>query len=110
VPCWGKADRPTQSCQSGIFGKGTAWRPYDPATENYPYALRQRWVRTFNDAYMVLNQKVMTKDGQIDEDATSANFSETTGGMHPSAEGHASMADAILLDVRPQIVKDFSGE
>jgi lysophospholipase L1-like esterase len=107
VPCWGTASRATLTCQPGIFGKGTGWRPYDPAVENYPYALRQRWVRTFNDAYMLLNQKVMTKDGQIDEDASAANFSETTGGMHPSAEGHASMADAILLDVRPVITKEF---
>jgi lysophospholipase L1-like esterase len=108
LPCWGKAARPTQSCQSGIFGRGTGWRPFDPANENYPYALRQRWVRTFNDAYMVLNQKVMTRQGQIDEQSSAAIFSETTGGMHPSAEGHASMADAILLDVRPQIAADFA--
>jgi hypothetical protein len=109
IPCWGKASRPTQTCKSGIFGQGTAWRPHDPATENYPYALRQRWVRTFNDAYMVLNQKVMMRNGQIDADASNRVFSETTGGMHPTAEGHASMADAILLDVRPQVTKDFAG-
>ncbi len=108
LPCWGTAERPTMTCQSGIFGKGSGWRPYDPATENYPYALRQRWVRTFNDAYMLMNQKVMTKQGQVDEEASAANFSETTGGMHPSAEGHASMADAILLDVRPVIAKEFA--
>ena len=108
LPCWGKASRPTQTCKSGIFGQGTSWRPFNPATENYPYALRQRWVRTFNDAYMILNQKVMTRGGQVDADASDANFSETTGGMHPSAEGHASMADAILLDVRPQVTKDFA--
>jgi lysophospholipase L1-like esterase len=107
VPCWGKASRPTLSCQSGIFGKGSGWRPYDPSIENYPYALRQRWVRTFNDAYMVMNQKVITKEGQIDEAASAAIFSETTGGMHPSAEGHASMADAILLDLRAAFQKDF---
>jgi lysophospholipase L1-like esterase len=108
VPCWGKASRPTQSCQPGIFGVGKGWRPFDPATENYPYALRQRWVRTFNDAYMVMNQKVVDKFGAIDEDATSANFAETTGGMHPSAEGHASMADAILIDLRDEVAKIFA--
>ena len=91
------------------FGKGTGWRPFDPSTENYPYALRQRWVRTFNDAFMILNQKVVTKDGQIDEQNSEQSFSETTGGMHPSAEGHASMADAILLDVRKQVTNDMAG-
>ena len=109
VPCWGKASRPTQTCQAAIFGKGTGWRPFDPSTENYPYALRQRWVRTFNDAFMILNQKVVTKDGQIDEQNSEQSFSETTGGMHPSAEGHASMADAILLDVRKQVTNDMAG-
>ena len=108
VPCWGKASRPSQTCQSGVFGQGKGWRPYDPATENYPYALRQRWVRTFNDAFMVVNQKVVDKSGQIDETASAASFSETTGGMHPSAEGHASMADAILLDIRDEVAKVFA--
>ena len=108
IPCWGKASRPTLSCQSGIFGQGTGWRPYDPATQNYPYALRQRWVRSFNDAVMVINQKVVDKYGSIDEPTSLANFSETTGAMHPSAEGHASMADAILIDLRPELAKVFS--
>jgi lysophospholipase L1-like esterase len=52
---------------------------------------------------------VMMRNGQIDADASNRVFSETTGGMHPTAEGHASMADAILLDVRPQVTKDFAG-
>ena len=30
-------------------------------------------------------------------------FSETTGALHPTAEGHAAMADALLLDLRPMI-------
>jgi lysophospholipase L1-like esterase len=108
VPCWGKADRATQSCQTTFSGKGKGWRPYSPNTQNFPYALRQRWVRTFNDAFMILNQKVLTKQGAIDESASSANFSETTGGMHPSAEGHAAMADAMMLDMRDEIAKVFA--
>jgi lysophospholipase L1-like esterase len=108
VPCWGKAERPTLSCQSGIFGVGKGWRPFDPSSQNFPYALRQRWVRTFNDAFMVVNQKVVNRDGQIDEAASAANFSETTGGMHPTAEGHASMADAILIDIRDEVAKVFA--
>ena len=108
IPCWGKATRPTLSCQSGIFGQGTGWRPYDPAKQNYPYALRQRWVRSFNDALMVMDQKVVDRNGRIDEEASRADFSETTGAMHPTAEGHASMADAILLDLRPELAKVFS--
>ena len=86
--------------------QGRHWRPYDPATQNYPYALRQRRVRTLNDAYMVINQKVRDRFGKINEKASAAVFSETTGALHPSAEGHAAMADGLLLSVRP-IVQDI---
>ena len=101
IPCFGNAARDTLTCQSSFSGKQGAWRPYDPATQNYPYALRQRWVRTFNDAYMVVNQKVRDRFGNIDEQASAAVFSETTGALHPSAEGHAAMADGMMLTMRP---------
>jgi hypothetical protein len=110
VPCWGKAARATQSCQSGIFVKGTGWRPYDPATQNYPYALRQRWVRSINDAYMVMNQKVIDRFGAVDEAASERDFTETTGAMHPTAEGHASLADAMMIDLRAEVAKVFAAE
>ena len=110
IPCWGKAERPTQTCQSSWSGKIREWRPYDPATQNYPYALRQRWVRTFNDAYMAVNEKVMTKSGYIDEKASAQAFIETAGAMHPNAEGHAAMADAILMDIRGSIAETLSGD
>jgi hypothetical protein len=103
MPCWGRADRDTQTCQQSWSGKVRDWRPYNPQTESYPYALRRRWVRTFNDAYLAINQKVETRDGKIDERASATVFSETTGAMHPSAEGHAAMADAILMDLRPAV-------
>jgi lysophospholipase L1-like esterase len=105
IPCWGKASRPTQSCQSGIFGQGTGWRPLNPAKQNYPYALRQRWVRTINDAYMMVNQKVVDRFGEVDAAASERAFAETVGAMHPSAEGHASMADAMLIDLRKEVTK-----
>jgi lysophospholipase L1-like esterase len=103
LPCWGKAARETQTCGTNFSGKIRDWRPYNPETQNYPYALRQRWVRSFNDAWMVINQKVLTRDGRIDEEASARVFSETTGAMHPNAEGHAAMADAILMDVRKAV-------
>jgi lysophospholipase L1-like esterase len=101
IPCFGRADRDTQTCQPSYSGEQGRWRPYDPAMQNYPYALRQRWVRTFNDAYMVVNQKVTDRFGKIDERASAAVFSETTGALHPSAEGHAAMADSLMLTMRP---------
>ena len=103
IPCWGAADRETESCQQSWSGKDGTWRPYNPSTEHYPYALRQRWVRTFNDAYMAVNQKVVDRAGKIDEKTSAGVFSETTGALHPTAEGHAAMADGLLLSVRPMI-------
>jgi hypothetical protein len=105
MPCAGKSKRPTATCTLGWSGKQRDWRPWHPETENFPYALRQRWVRTFNDVYLAINQKVITRDGQIDEEASASVFSETTGAMHPSAEGHAAMADAILLDIRAKVAQ-----
>jgi hypothetical protein len=105
MPCWGKADRDTQTCGLNFSGKIRDWRPYNPQTQNFPYALRQRWVRSFNDAYLTINQKVATRDGKLNEEASQRVFSETTGAMHPTAEGHAAMADAILLDLRKVVQK-----
>jgi len=110
LPCWGKADRPTQTCQSSWSGKAGEWRPYNPATQHYPYALRQRWVRTFNDAYLTINEKVMTKSGRIDDRSSSQAFTETTGAMHPNAEGQAAMADAMLLDLRDSLAEQLAVE
>lgn len=110
IPCWGKAERPTQTCESSWSGKVREWRLYNPVNQNFPYALRQRWVRTFNDAYMTVNQKVIDRSGKIDEQASDQTFSETTGTMHPNAEGQAAMADAILMDIRGQISELLAGE
>lgn len=110
IPCFGTAERDTQTCQTNFSGKEGSWRPYDPATQNYPYALRQRWVRTFNDAYMVINQKVRDRFGKLDEKASAAVFSETTGALHPSAEGHAAMADSLMLTLRPVLYEMLYGE
>ena len=108
VPCWGAAARPTQSCQSGIFARGTGWRPYDPSTQNFPYALRQRWVRTINDANMIINQKIVDQYGALDQASSEKDFSETTGAMHPSAEGQAALADAMMMDLRAELAKLFN--
>ena len=103
MPCWGKAPRETASCEQSWSGKAHDWRPYNPATQNYPFALRQRWVRSFNDAYLAINQKVIDRSGRTDEKSSQGVFSETTGALHPTAEGHAAMADALLLSVRPML-------
>lgn len=109
IPCMGKAARATATCETSLSGKARDWRPYNPSTENWPYALRQRWVRTMNDAYMTVNEKVMTRGGQVDDQASASSFSETAGAMHPTAEGNAAMADAILLDIRDSVRAAIDG-
>ncbi len=108
IPCWSQPGTPVNICESRFNGGDRAWQPFDPGAENFPYALRQRWVRTFNDVFLVLNQKVLTKDGRIDERASAAVFAETTGAMHPTAEGHAAMADAIMVDLRQSVEQILS--
>lgn len=110
MPCFGFAKRDTQTCQPQFSSKEGTWRPYNPATEHYPYALRQRWVRTFNDAYLMMNQKVTDRSGNIDEKASAAVFSETTGALHPSGEGHAAMADGLMLTLRPMLYEMLYGD
>jgi lysophospholipase L1-like esterase len=59
---------------------------------------------------MLINGKVTGPDGKVDERASATVFSETAGAMHPSAEGHAAMADAILIDIRRAVALILRGE
>jgi hypothetical protein len=99
IPCWS----PEPGCSINWSGNQGVWRPYNPQTESFPYALRQRWVRSFNDVFVIMNEKVPDQSGKIDDRASAIVFSETTGAMHPTAEGHAAMADAIMMDLRGKL-------
>ncbi|MEA2953816.1 MAG: hypothetical protein QOJ96_3336 [Alphaproteobacteria bacterium] len=70
-----------------------------------PYAPRARWVRTANDSYftaMTYPEGVPTVLQPADiHDATWGALSAVYGGaIHPTAEGHAAMAEAALPAVR----------
>jgi hypothetical protein len=71
-------------------------------SEFRPYAPRTRWIRTANDSYftaMTFPQGLL-RPSNI-HDATWGALSAVYGGaIHPSAEGHAAMADATLPAVR----------
>ncbi|GAJ96072.1 hypothetical protein RRH01S_16_00220 [Rhizobium rhizogenes NBRC 13257] len=75
------------------------WQVFNPSTAFYPYESRKRWVRTFNDAYML---SFYFKGAAINEPAKDEDFGvwqaeRSLGGpMHPSAQGHAHIADAML--------------
>jgi len=74
-----------------------------PASDFRPYAPRQRWVRTANDSYfaaMTYPQGVGGQPANI-HDATWGVLAAVYGGaIHPTAEGHAAMADAALPAMR----------
>jgi hypothetical protein len=76
-----------------------------PASEFRPYTPRARWIRTANDSYFTaltypegLPSTVQPSDIH---DAIWGIFAAVYGGaVHPTAEGHAAMADAALPAVR----------
>lgn len=74
-------------------------------SEFRPYAPRARWIRTANDSYfaaMTFPEGVSPTMQPSDlHDATWGVLSAVYGGaVHPTAEGHAAMADAALPAAR----------
>ena len=67
------------------------------------YARRARWIRTANDSYfaaMTFPQGVALQPSDL-HDATWGLLSAVYGGaVHPTAEGHAAMADAAMAAAR----------
>ncbi len=90
------------------------WKPYNPA-DYQAYASRQRWFRTPNDAFMTGNfhvaSSLLQKALKYD---TLAWFqlllaSTYSGAFHPTAEGHAAIADAIADKARVVLEKYGQG-
>jgi len=88
--------------------------PYNPA-DFQAYASRQRWFRTPNDAFMTGNfhvslsllQKVLKlKTLQWFQLVLASTYS---GAFHPTAEGHAAIADAIVEQARAVLEKYGQG-
>jgi lysophospholipase L1-like esterase len=86
------------------------WEPYNPS-EWRPYASRQRWFRTPNDAFMTGNfhvsqsllQKVMKAQGFSWVQLLLASV--YSGAFHPTAEGQAAIADAVADKARDVLAK-----
>ncbi len=86
------------------------WRPYNPA-DYAPYAPRRRWFRTPNDAFLTGNFHVA---GTVVKRALRLKrlswfqlllASTYSGAFHPTAEGQAVIADAILPVARRVLAK-----
>ena len=86
------------------------WDPYNPS-EWRPFATRQRWFRTPNDAFMTghfhvpqsLMQSVMKQQGF--EWVQLLIASTYSGAFHPTAEGQAAIADSVAAKARAVIEK-----
>ncbi len=86
------------------------WEPYNPADWR-AYAQRQRWFRTPNDAFMTGNfhvsqsllQNVLKAQGLSWVQLLLASI--YSGAFHPTAEGQAAMADAVIARARSVVVK-----
>jgi hypothetical protein len=91
------------------------WHPYNPA-DYPPYASRQRWFRTPNDAFMtgnfhvagsVLRQALKLETFSWFQLVLAATYS---GAFHPTAEGHAAIADAVVEKARVVLERHGQGD
>jgi hypothetical protein len=86
------------------------WQPYNPASYQ-PYAPRARWFRTPNDAFLTGNFHV--KSGLMRRVLRTDRLRWTqlllastySGAFHPTAEGHAAIADAVVRQAREVLRK-----
>jgi hypothetical protein len=86
------------------------WVPYNPA-DFRAYAARQRWFRTPNDAFMTGNFHVSGTMLQKALKLESLSWfqlllaSTYSGAFHPTAEGHAAIADSVTDKARDVLRK-----
>lgn len=86
------------------------WEPFNPA-DYQPYASRQRWFRTPNDAFMTGNFHVSGSVLQKALKLQSLSWfqvllaSTYSGAFHPNAEGQAAIADAVVAKARSVLQK-----
>jgi hypothetical protein len=86
------------------------WTPYNPSKWR-AYAPRRRWFRTPNDAFMTGNfhvsESMLQKALKTQKLAWMQPLlaSVYSGAFHPSAQGQAAIADAVLAKARAVLAK-----
>ena len=79
-----------------------AFVPYSPANA-LPYAHRWRLFHTANDAFLTANTH---REGISPFDILQPAYAGLySGAIHPTAEGHAMVADSVILQVRAMLDK-----
>lgn len=110
--CVGHTDAPwTQADEMRLPRKvDGVWTPYNPS-EWQAYASRQRWFRTPNDAFMTGNFHVSESLLQKVLKTQSLSWMQVmlasvySGAFHPTAEGQAAIADAVVEKARDVLNK-----
>ncbi len=105
--CAQPAKEEASDVQAMPFYNNKKWKPFKP-NQYRPYASRQRWVRTPNDAFMTVNyhqqafgRAKCSNLGSLVYNPFQLFLAGTYGGaFHPTAEGHAAMADAVVKQAR----------
>ena len=86
------------------------WHPFNPADWR-AYASRQRWFRTPNDAFMAGNFHVSRSVMQKAMPNSTFSWFQVllaslySGAFHPTAEGQAATADAVVVEARRVLAK-----
>ena len=89
---------------------GGEWVPMNPADWR-AYASRQRWFRTPNDAFMTGNFHVSRSAVQKAVPGNTLSWFQVllaslySGAFHPTAEGQAAMADAVVVEARKVLAR-----
>jgi hypothetical protein len=89
---------------------GSEWVPLNPADWR-AYVPRQRWFRTPNDAFMTGNFHVARSIMQKALPSNTISWFQVllaslySGAFHPTAEGQAAMADAVVTEARRVLAK-----
>lgn len=93
---------------------GDEWLPYNPA-DYRPYSQRARWFRTPNDAYLTGNFHMSAViANQLQKFQSLVWFqlllaATYSGAFHPTAEGHAVIAEGVLAKARGVLDKYEGG-
>ena len=86
------------------------WVPFPPSSYE-PYALRRRWFRTPNDAYLTGHYHIGTQIAKRVLRFASVSWfqlvlaSTYSGAFHPTAEGQAVIGDAVAARARAVLAK-----
>lgn len=79
-------------------GSLSGWRQNISAASLGCYRKQQRWIRTFDDAYLCANTiHIGTASGKDEGDILLQSLG---GAIHPTAEGHSHIADAVWNEIR----------